>query len=81
MPIPRAIELYATAFEQVDALDRLEGFASHHGPDFYGLPRNADTITLVRDAWRLPTSLPYAGGERIVPLMAGESLDWKFIDH
>lgn len=78
---PAAIELYATAFEQVDALDRLEGFASHHGPDFYGLPRNADTITLVRDAWRLPTSLPYAGGERIVPLMAGESLDWKFIDH
>ncbi|SFU88478.1 dihydroorotase [Halomonas korlensis] len=75
---PAAIELYATAFEQVDALERLEGFASHHGPDFYGLPRNADTITLVRDAWQLPTSLPYAGGRRIVPLMAGESLAWKF---
>ena len=78
---PAAIELYATAFEQVDALDRLEGFASHHGPDFYGLPRNTDTITLVRDAWQLPTSLPYAGGARIVPLMAGESLAWKLSDH
>ncbi|HSP57588.1 MAG TPA: dihydroorotase [Halomonas sp.] len=78
---PAAIELYATAFEQVDALDRLEGFASHHGPDFYGLPRNTDTITLVRDAWQLPTSLPYAGGARIVPLMAGESLTWKLSDH
>lgn len=77
---PAAIELYATAFEQVDALDRLEGFASHHGPDFYGLPRNADTITLVRDSWQLPQSLPYAGGERIVPLMAGETLEWKLFD-
>ncbi|MBS9402467.1 dihydroorotase [Halomonas sp. TRM85114] len=78
---PAAIELYATAFEQVDALDRLEGFASHHGPDFYGLPRNRDTITLVRDAWQVPRSLPYAGGKRIIPLMAGESLAWSLIDH
>jgi len=75
---PAAIELYATAFEQVDALDRLEGFASHHGPDFYGLPRNADTITLVRESWQVPRSLPYADGERIIPLMAGESLAWTF---
>ncbi len=77
---PAAIELYATAFEQVDALERLEGFASHHGPDFYGLPRNTDTITLLRESWQLPRSLPYADGERIVPLMAGASLDWKLSD-
>ncbi|MCE8019178.1 dihydroorotase [Halomonas sp. MCCC 1A11036] len=74
---PAAIELYATAFEQAGALDRLEGFASHFGPDFYGLPRNGDTITLVREEWRLPDSLPYAGGQRIVPLKAGEMLAWK----
>jgi len=74
---PAAIELYATAFEEVGALDRLEGFASHHGPAFYGLPRNPDTITLVREPWTLPESLAYAGGERIVPLMAGETLGWK----
>lgn len=74
---PAAIELYATAFEQAGALDRLEGFASHHGPDFYGLPRNADTVSLVREPWTLPESLPYAAGQRIVPLMAGETLGWK----
>jgi dihydroorotase len=74
---PAAIELYATAFEEVGALDRLEGFASHHGPAFYGLPRNTSTITLVREPWVIPESLPYAGGERIVPLMAQETLGWK----
>lgn len=74
---PAAIELYATAFEQAGALDRLEGFASHHGPDFYGLPRNAERVTLVRESWRLPESLPYADGQRIVPLLAGETLEWK----
>ncbi|NIC03854.1 dihydroorotase [Billgrantia bachuensis] len=74
---PAAIELYATAFEQAGALDRLEGFASHYGPDFYGLPRNADSITLVREEWTLPASLPYADGQRIVPLKAGETLAWK----
>ncbi|ERS91391.1 dihydroorotase [Halomonas sp. PBN3] len=73
---PTAIELYATAFEEAGALERLEGFASHHGPDFYGLPRNADTITLVREPWTLPESLPYADGQRIVPLRAGETLEW-----
>ncbi|MGR2737104.1 dihydroorotase [Billgrantia sp. Q4P2] len=74
---PAAIELYATAFEQAGALDRLEGFASHFGPDFYGLPRNGDTITLIREEWALPASLPYADGQRIVPLGAGETLAWK----
>lgn len=77
---PAAIELYATAFEQAGALDRLEGFASHFGPAFYGLPRNADTITLVREEWVLPDSLPYANGQRIVPLKAGETLAWKMRD-
>ncbi len=75
---PAAIELYATAFEQAAALDRLEGFASHHGPDFYGLPRNPRSITLKRESWILPESLPY-GDEVIVPLMGGESLDWKLV--
>ncbi|AXY43323.1 dihydroorotase [Halomonas sp. JS92-SW72] len=74
---PAAIELYAEAFEAAGALARLEGFSSHFGPDFYGLPRNADTITLVREPWQLPTSLPYAAGQRIVPLRAGETLAWK----
>jgi dihydroorotase len=74
---PAAIELYAAAFEQAGALDRLEGFASHHGPAFYGLPRNSDTITLSREPWRLPESLPYAGDTCIIPLLAGETLEWK----
>ena len=76
---PAAIELYATAFEQAGALDRLEGFASHFGPDFYSLPRNADTITLVREEWSLPASLPYAD-QRIVPLTGGETLMWKMLE-
>lgn len=74
---PSALELYATAFEQAGALERLEGFASHFGPDFYGLPRNADTVTLVREPWQLPEALPFAEGQTIVPLAAGETLGWK----
>lgn len=74
---PAAIELYAEAFEEAGALDRLEGFASHFGPDFYGLPRNAESVTLVREPWQLPESLAYAGDARIVPLRAGETLAWK----
>jgi len=71
-----AIELYAQAFEQAGALDRLEAFASFHGADFYGLSRNAGTITLTRDAWTVPRAYPFAGGE-LVPLFGGESLPWK----
>ena len=74
---PAAIELYAEAFEEAGALDRLEGFASHFGPDFYGLPRNAESVTLVREPWQLPESLAYVGDSRIVPLRAGETLAWK----
>ncbi|SFT81546.1 dihydroorotase [Halomonas saccharevitans] len=77
---PAALELYATAFEQAGALARLEGFASHHGPDFYGLSRNAETVTLKREDWQLPETLPYAGGQVIVPLAAGETLGWKLVD-
>jgi len=70
-----AIELYAEIFEDLGALDKLEGFASHYGPDFYGLPRNSDTITLVRQDWQVPAEYPF-GSDVIVPLRAGETLRW-----
>ncbi len=73
---PAALELYAEAFEAAGALDRLEGFASHHGPAFYGLPRNAGRVTLRRDPWVLPETLPF-GDTTIKPLRAGESLTWR----
>jgi dihydroorotase len=73
---PVALPSYAEAFEDAGALDRLEGFASIFGAAFYGLPRNADSITLVRDPWRVPDSLPF-GDETIVPLRAGEELRWQ----
>jgi len=72
-----AMELYAQAFEQAGALDKLEAFSSFNGPAFYGLPRNQGTITLKREKWTLPEELPF-GSATIVPLNAGESLDWKF---
>jgi dihydroorotase len=71
-----AIELYAQAFDNADALDRLEGFASFHGADFYGLPRNADTITLQRETWTVPETVPY-GEATLKPLGGGETLNWK----
>jgi len=71
-----AIELYAEAFEAAGALDKLEAFASHFGPDFYGLARNNDTITLVKQPWQLPESLAF-GESQLVPLRAGETLQWK----
>ncbi|MDC9719145.1 MAG: dihydroorotase [Gammaproteobacteria bacterium] len=73
---PAAIELYAQAFEAIGALDKLEGFASLHGPDFYGLARNTDTITLTRQSWQVPSSLSF-GNDLIIPLGAGETLNWK----
>ena len=72
-----AIELYAEAFEAAGALDKLEAFASFHGPDWYGLPRNADKITLLKETWTVPASYPYLASDDIVPLRAGESLTWK----
>jgi len=71
------IELYAEAFEAAGALDRLEAFASFFGADFYGLPRNADTVTLRRDAQAVPASLAYSGADRLVPLRAGETVAWR----
>jgi dihydroorotase len=73
---PCAIELYAEAFDEAGALERLEGFASHHGADFYGLPRNAGSITLLRQAREVPASYPYAGDE-IVPFRAGNTVAWR----
>lgn len=71
-----AIELYAEAFELAGRLDRLEAFASQRGPDFYGLPRNTDYITLERTAWTPPASYEFAG-EELVPFRAGESIAWR----
>jgi dihydroorotase len=71
-----AIELYAEAFEQAGALDKLEGFASFHGPAFYRLPRNTESITLRKEAWTVPGELPF-GATRLVPLRAGESVGWR----
>ena len=71
-----AIELYAEAFDSVGALDKLEAFASFHGPDFYGLPRNTTQITLHRQSWTLPEQLPY-GETSLKPLRGGESLAWR----
>jgi len=71
-----AIEFYAEAFESLGALDRLEDFASHFGPDFYGLPRNQDKITLVRKPWQIP-ELIGSGETEIVPLRAGSIMAWQ----
>lgn len=71
-----AIELYAEAFEQAGALDKLEAFASFNGPAFYGLPRNADSVTLVKESWQVPATLAY-GEEELVPLRAGEHVHWR----
>ena len=70
-----AIELYATVFDSIDALDKLEAFASFHGPDFYGLPRNTGTLTLVRSEQTIPESYPMAD-HSVVPLMAGQTIPW-----
>ncbi|TNE74935.1 MAG: dihydroorotase [Gammaproteobacteria bacterium] len=71
-----AIGLYADVFEELGILDKLEAFASFNGADFYGLKRNTDTITLVRDPWTMPEQLPLADGH-IVPLKAGETVNWR----
>ncbi len=74
-----AIELYAEAFDAADALDKLEAFAGFHGPDFYGLPRNRDTITLRKLPWRVAETLDF-GGAPGVPLRAGEDIAWQLVD-
>ena len=76
---PAAIELYARAFERAGRLDRLEAFGSFHGADFYGLPRNTGTIVLERQTWTVPETFPFGAAE-IVPMGAGEPLEWKLRD-
>jgi dihydroorotase len=73
-----ALELYAEAFDSVGALAALEGFASFFGPDFYGLPRNRDRITLARSQWTVPEELEF-GPDTLVPLRAGETMAWKLV--
>ena len=75
-----AIEMYAEAFEHRNALDKLEGFASLHGPAFYGMPANQDRITLVREEWTAPSSLPF-GDLTVIPLRAGETLRWRLLEN
>ncbi|QDP01330.1 dihydroorotase [Thalassotalea sp. PS06] len=71
-----AIELYAEVFDQENALDKLEGFASFHGADFYQLPRHTDTITLVKKSWAVPDTMPF-GDDTVVPIRAGEDIQWQ----
>ena len=71
-----AIELYAEAFEQMDALDKLEGFAAFYGADFYRLPRNTEKMTLRKESWQVPDSFAF-GEHRLIPLRAGENVSWK----
>ena len=73
-----AIELYAEAFENANALDKLEGFASFYGADFYGLPRNTEQVTLVKESWLVPNELPL-GDDSLVPLRAGQQVHWKLL--
>lgn len=72
-----AIELYAEMFDELGALDKLEGFASNNGADFYGLPRNNSTITLVKCSWQVPETVTLADGSDMVPFYAGQTLQWK----
>ena len=72
------MEMYAEAFDNAGALDKLEGFASFHGPDFYGLPRNTGTITLRRESWTPPDSFAFGEAE-LKPLRSGEALPWRLI--
>lgn len=71
-----AIELYAEAFEATNALDKLEGFASHHGPDFYGLPRNSQKLVLEKASWPVPSHYDMSG-DQLIPLRAGGEISWK----
>lgn len=73
-----AIELYAEAFEEAAALDKLEGFASFYGPDFYSLPRNTAQVTLLKQSWTVPDSIPFAD-DVLVPLRAGQAVAWKLV--
>ena len=73
---PAALALYAEAFEGAGALDRLEAFASYHGADFYGLPRNHGRVALIKESWTVPVDYPF-GDDVVVPLKAGEEINWR----
>ena len=75
-----ALELYAEAFAQAGAIERLEAFASFNGADFYRLPRNTGKVTLTAQDWIVPQDLPYGDGQTLVPLRAGETLRWKLVE-
>lgn len=72
-----AIELYTQVFDELDALDKLEGFASFHGPDFYGLPRNTSKITLTKQDWQIPEQITLPNGNPIVPFFGGQTCHWQ----
>ena len=74
-----ALELYAQVFEDLGVLDKLEGFASYHGADFYGLPRNSGKVTLVKQPWQVPQSITLKNGNPIVPFFAGETVNWQLL--
>ncbi|OVA07746.1 Amidohydrolase 1 [Macleaya cordata] len=73
---PVALSAYAKVFEEAGALDKLEAFTSFNGPDFYGLPRNASKIKLIKKSWKVPESYTLAAGGELVPMFAGQTLDW-----
>jgi dihydroorotase len=70
-----AVELYAEVFELEGKLENLEAFASHNGPDFYGMPRNTDTITLIKERWYVSETMPF-GSDIVVPIRGGETIAW-----
>jgi len=72
-----ALELYTQVFEELDSLDKLEGFASLHGADFYKLPRNTSKVTLIKQDWQIPNEITLPNGNPIVPFFAGETVHWK----
>jgi dihydroorotase len=72
-----ALELYAQVFDDLGVLDKLEGFASLHGADFYGLPRNTGTVTLVKQPWQVEESITLPNGNPIVPFFAGQTINWQ----
>lgn len=74
-----AIELYAQVFDELGCLEKLEGFASHYGADFYGLPRNSGTITLVKESWQVPAEITLPNGQPIVPFFGGQTLNWRLV--
>jgi len=72
-----ALELYTQVFDELDALDKLEGFASHHGADFYGLARNSGQVTLIKKSWTMPKSIILPNNRPIIPFMAGTTIQWQ----